>query len=117
MDWPKANLSCEFNKKSLVVMETIKEWEFIYENIKNRTAKPYSEWHIGLFKNQATGNWTWINDKPLTFDKWQVGKPLKGDRYVLIAKEFPPGFYGSFNSIKGNTQRGWICEEQTGTNQ
>ena len=36
--------------------------------------------------------------------------------YVLIAKEFPPSFFGSFNSINRNPLRGWICEEQTGIN-
>ena len=97
-------------------METLQEWEFINKTIKNLTAVEYNEWHIGLSKNLTTGNWTWINGRPLTINKWQPHKPEKNNFYALIARAFPPGFYGLFNSIKGNVPRGWICEEQTGMN-
>ena len=70
--------------------------------------------HIGLLKNLTTGNWNWINGRPLTFDKWQPYKPSEGDLYVLIAKEYPRGFFGSFCSMNRQTHRGWICEQQTG---
>ena len=97
-------------------METLQEWEFINKNIKVQTSGKYNEWLIGLSRNLTTGNWTWINDTPLTIDKWQKNKPGKNEIYALIAGEFPPGSYGSFNNIKGNIQRGWICEEETGVN-
>jgi len=81
--------------------------------MKGRTGIKYPEWHIGLFKNLTTGKWTWINGKPLTIDKWQKDKP-DDESYALIAKEWPPGNYGTFNSIRGDIQKGWICEEETG---
>ena len=97
-------------------MERLQEWEFINRTIKGLTSGQYDEWFIGLFKNLTTGNWTWINGRPLTIDKWQENRPGKDDFYALIAREFPAGSYGSFNSIKGNLKRGWICEKETGMN-
>ena len=114
MEWPKAAKSCQFNDKHLVVMETVREWEYIKKEIQTRKSGKSDEWLIGLHRNLSTGKWTWVNGKPLTFDKWQNEKPQKGDFYALIAKEFPERFKGSFNSIKGNVYRGWICEEETG---
>lgn len=128
MSWLKANDSCTDNKKHLVVLETVHEWEFINRSIKDRRTTDLSdEWHIGLFKNMTTGNWTWVNGKPLTIDKWQPHKPDKPDyyysnsvkiilKYALIAKNYPPGQYGTFNSVGRNVFRGWICEEETGLN-
>ena len=97
-------------------METIEEWEFINSSLKDQTGNYLNEWHIGLFKNLTTKNWTWINGKPLTFNKWQPWEPGEGDFYVLIAKEYPSGFFGFFSSMtnKRKVGRGCICEEQTG---
>ncbi|KAJ7376151.1 Asialoglycoprotein receptor 1 [Desmophyllum pertusum] len=113
--WPRANKSCKYNNKHLVVLETEREWDFINKEIQNRkTYKAASdEWFIGLYRNLATGNWTWINGKPLTIDKWQQDKPADRDFYSLIAKDWPLGHKGSFNSIKGNIHKEWICEEET----
>ena len=95
-------------------METEREWEFINKEIQTRKAAKYDEWHIGLYRDLITRNWTWVNGKPLTINKWQIYKPGANDSYTLIAKEFPPGHTGSFNSITGDIYRGWICEEETG---
>ncbi|XP_015752329.1 PREDICTED: CD209 antigen-like isoform X2 [Acropora digitifera] len=111
--WPRARNWCESNNKSLVVMETIEEWEFINGSLKDQIGSAFNEWHIGLLRNPTTGNWSWINGRPLTFDKWQPGKRHQSDRYVVIAKEYPTGSFGSFNGISRNVFRGWICEEQT----
>lgn len=108
--------SCKLNNKDLVVIETEREWEFITMEIQTRKSGKYNEWYIGLYKSLITGNWTWINGKPLTIDKWQENTPNDSDSYTLMAKEWPTGFKGSFKSIIGNTYRGWICEEVTGTN-
>ena len=113
-NWQQANDSCIENKKHLVVLETVQEWEFINQTMKDRKAFRYNEWHIGLFKNLTTGNWTWVNGKPLTLDKWQPREPGKDDRYAHMAKEFPPGYYGLFGGMKDYVHRGWICEEETG---
>ena len=116
MTWQQASDSCKSNNKYLVAMETLQEWEFINKTIKDLTSVRFNEWHIGLFKNRTTGNWTWINGKRLTIDKWQKNNPEKDDFYALIAREFPTGSYGLISSIKGSVQRGWICEEETGIN-
>lgn len=95
-------------------METEREWKFLTKEIQTRKGARYDEWLIGLYRNFTTGKWTWINGKPLTIDKWQPYKPSDMDFYTLIAKEFPTGHNGSFNSIKGYVLRGWICEKETG---
>jgi len=66
MTWRQAKGSCEYCNESLVVIETDKEWEFISKRLKDRTAVPKHERHIGLYKNRSSGKWTWINGKPLT---------------------------------------------------
>ena len=95
-------------------MGTIEEWEFINSSLKDQMGNTVNEWHIGLLKNRTTGNWNWINSRPLTFDKWREGEPKEKALYVLIAEEYPLGSFGSFNSMINVLQRGWICEEETG---
>ena len=95
-------------------METIEEWEFINSSLKDQIGSALNEWHMGLLRNPTTGNWSWINGRPLTFDKWQPDKPGQGDLYVLMAKTYPIGPFGSFNSINIAPLRGRICEEETG---
>ena len=113
MTWPKARKSCTYNQKDLVAMETESEWQFITNELKNRTTKK-NEWHIGLSWNRTVNNWTWVNGKPLTITKWQDSEPSGNSVYALIAKEYPRGSYGKFNSIRGDIKRAWICEEETG---
>ena len=112
LNWKKANESCEATNKHLVVMETEREWQFITDEIRMLDTKmKYKEWHIGLFN--ARGNWTWINGKPLTLNKWQEKEPGSDDLYGLIHKEYPLSSYGTFSGNKGIT-RGYICEQETG---
>ena len=116
MSWPLAMASCKLINKDLVVIETEREWEFIAMEIQTRKSGKHDEWHIGLYKSLLTGNWTWINGKALTVDKWQENMPNDNNNYTLMAKEWPIGLKGSFKSITGNTSRGWICEELKGIN-
>ena len=50
-------------------MESEKEWQFITNEIQNKTGSRYTEWFIGLKENSKTQRWTWINGKSLTIDK------------------------------------------------
>ena len=59
MAWPQANGICKHHNKTLVVMETEQEWEFIKNAIQNRVGSKYGEWFIGLVKDMTTKNWTW----------------------------------------------------------
>ena len=92
-------------------METEREWEFVNKEIQSRHEY---EWHIGLHRNLTTEQWTWINGKTVTINKWQKDKPQDSDFYTLMAKESLDGVKGSFSSIKENIYQGWICEEETG---
>ena len=115
MTWQQARASCKYNKKDLVAMETEREWQFITNELKNRTTKK-NEWHIGLFWSTTVSNWTWVNGKPLTIAKWRDSEPSRNSYYALIGKESPRGYYqnGKFDSIRGDIKRAWICEEETG---
>ena len=115
MTWPKARASCKYKKKDLVAIETEREWQFITNELKNRTTGK-NEWHIGLFWDRTVSNWTWVNGKPLTIMKWRDSEPSRNSYYALIAKEWPRGSYGKFDGIKGDIKRAWICEEETGVN-
>ena len=67
---------------------------------------------IGLF--HTCKNWTWIDGKPFTLtDKWQEREPKPLDISGLIHKNYR--FYGSFSGNSRQVSRGWICEEETGT--
>ena len=100
-------------------MESEQEWQFITNEIQNKTGNRYNEWFIGLKKNSTTRSWAWINGKSVTIDKWSNAgiNPDPADSYGLIHKEYPPGFKGSFNTIRGDLARRWICEKETGIDQ
>ena len=95
-----------------MAIETEREWQFITNELKNRTTRK-NEWHIGLFWNLTVTNWTWVNRKPLTIKKWRDSEPNRNSHYSLIAKEWPTGSYGKFDSIRNDIKRAWICEEET----
>ncbi|XP_066017783.1 uncharacterized protein [Pocillopora verrucosa] len=115
--WPNARDSCKSNNKTLAVMESEQEWQFITNEIQNKTGNQKNEWFIGLKKNLTTQRWTWINGKSVTIDKWYKGakNPDPDDSYGMIHKEYPKGFKGSFSTLRGYLRRGWICEEETAT--
>ena len=113
MRWWRARDSCKHNKKDLVAMETEKEWQFITNELKNRTAEN-NEWHIGLVWSRKVSNWKWVNGKPLTITKWQDSDTSGNSHYAVIAKGSRGSGYGKFDSIRGDIDRAWICEEETG---
>ena len=100
-----------------MVMETEQEWEFIKNAIQNREGSEYGEWFIGLEMNITTKNWTWVNGKSLTIDKWENSSPDPNDFYGMIHEEYPAGIKGSFSTLPGLLQRGWICEKESGIDQ
>ena len=100
-------------------MESEQEWQFITNEIQNKTGNQYDEWFIGLEKNSTTKRWTWINGKSVTIDKWSNAgiNPDPADSYGMIHKEYPRGFKGSFSTIQCHLERRWICEKETGIDQ
>ena len=101
-------------------MESEQEWQFITNEIQNKTGNLYNEWFIGLEKNSTTWRWAWINGKSVTIDKWSNAgiNPDPADSYGLIHKEYPKGVKGAFSTFRNDrVRRGWICEEETGVDQ
>ena len=88
-------------------MESEKEWQFITNEIQNKTGSRYTEWFIGLKENSKTQRWTWINGKSLTIDKWykEGNNPDPADSYGLIFKEYSKGFKGTFGTFRGDLRR------------
>ena len=101
------------------MIESEQEWQFITNEIQNKTGNKHNEWFIGLEKNTTTKGWTWINGKSVTIDKWskENNNPNPADSYGLIHKEYPKGFKGSLSTFRADIRRGWICEEETGIDQ
>ena len=101
-------------------MESEQEWQFITNEIQNKTGNLYNEWFIGLEKNSTTWRWAWINGKSVTIDKWSNAgiNSDPADSYGLIHKEYPKGVKGAFSTFRNDRlRRGWICEEETGVDQ
>ena len=101
------------------MIESEQEWQFITNEIQNKTGHPLNEWFIGLKNNLTSQRWTWINGKSLTIDKWSKvrNNPDPDDSYGMIHKEYPIRSKGSFSTFRADIQRGWICEEETGIDQ
>ena len=49
-------------------MKSEQEWQFIRNEIQNKSGSQYDKWSIGLKKNSITRRWTWINGKSITID-------------------------------------------------
>ena len=110
--WEENRQECnKTSGRDLVSMETIEEWEFIKNAIQSKsTDVARGEWHIGLYRDkETTGNWTWVSGKPLTIEKWQRNRPDEKS-FALIAKNWPPGEPGLFNSVRDTLGRAYICE-------
>ena len=88
-------------------MESEKEWQFITNEIQNKTGSQYNEWFIGLKENSKTQRWNWINGKSLTIDKWykEGNNPDPADSYWLIFQEYPKGFKGTFGTFRADLRR------------
>ena len=57
---------------------------------------------------------TSYQSRDVTIKKWRDSEPNRNSHYALIAKEWPTGSYGKFDSIRNDIKRAWICEEETG---
>jgi len=111
--WHKSRQHCLSNGGDLVSIETEQEWSLINRKIQNRT--DMDEWHIGL--TNLTGAWRWLSNHSLTLNKWQAGEPesVAYKRYVTMAKNWPRGSHGLFNSLRKDIPRARICEYKRGT--
>ena len=92
-------------------METDEEWEFIKNETQHKRSQSNNEWHIGLMR-KVSGNWIWVNGKPLTIKRWQPGKPDDNptETVAVIAQNYPRGKHGLFNNVDTDNSRGYICE-------
>lgn len=110
--WYLSRQHCLDNGGDLVSLETIEEWSRINDEIQHRTTHRlgYNEWHIGL--TNLTGVWRWMNNKTLTYDRWQENEPeyVTYKPFVTMAKNWPIGMKGLFNSLREDLSRGRICE-------
>ena len=101
-------------------METKGEWQFIRDQIQNRTTVN-NEWHIGLM--EENGTWTWASGTKLkTADckekrkacwPWQPHEPsdskTRKEKVAIMSKDYG-GDKGLFNNIAEYQEKGFICE-------
>ena len=73
--WTANRETCQGKGGDLVSIETEAEWSFLNDELQKRCIGQPNEWHIGL--NKVGGVWKWVNNSPLTIEKWQTthGEP------------------------------------------
>ena len=108
--------TCQSQGGDLVSIETEEEWNFINDQIQRRNTTYYgNRWSIGLTKE--TGNWTWVNGRPLTICKWEQGEP-RGEHDVAFmykrSSNGEQGVFGSFNIMRIEHVRAYNCEISEG---
>ena len=88
-----------------MTMETDDEWEFVKN--RSQTERPPLErlWNIGLYRNESTRIWTWVNGKPLTIEKWRVSETSDAWRRYASLKD------GLIHKFRPYNLAGYICEE------
>ena len=71
------------------------------------------EWRIGLIKTKKK-SWKWVNGESLRIKKWQPRQPSRDGNFVVMAKNWPPGYRGLFNDLPNWMKRPFICEVPKG---
>lgn len=108
--WTDNRETCKRKGGDLVSIETEAEWSFLNDEIQKRCIGQPNEWHIGL--NKVGGVWKWVNNSPLTIDKWQTthGEPSGDGNKAVMSKDYPPTKKGLFNDLPNWIKRAYICE-------
>ncbi|CAH3166478.1 unnamed protein product [Pocillopora meandrina] len=108
--WTDNRETCKRKGGDLVSIETEAEWSFLNDEIQKRCIGQPNEWHIGL--NKVGEVWKWVNNSPLTIDKWQTthGEPSGDGNKAVMSKDYPPTKKGLFNDLPNWIKRAYICE-------
>lgn len=96
---------CEGCRGDLISIETEEEWNFINSEIRNRRLL---EWYIGLKKKN--GEWTWVNERPLTISKWRENQPRENSNVAFIVKDSHVDDQGISTNLFGVAPKAYICE-------
>ena len=112
--------TCQSQGGDLVSIETEEEWNFINDQIQNRSTVSSCScdyagyhndhcdtWYIGLKKKGK--NWTWVNGKLMNMSKWN-GKPMCMGAVAHICKQSIDGEQGLFYNIHESRDLAYICE-------
>ena len=117
-NWTTDRGICQSQGGDLVSIETEEEWNFIGDEIQNRSTMSncsrackhhsrYDKWYIGLEKKGE--NWTWVNGKLVNMSKW-AGEPECGGTVAHICKQTINGTQSLFCDIPSSENSAYICE-------
>ncbi|XP_023286613.1 CD209 antigen-like protein E [Seriola lalandi dorsalis] len=107
--WEKAREDCRARGADLVIIDSLKEQEFLTKDIIKQES-----W-IGLTDRNHEKTWKWIDGTPLTLKFWQKGQPDKGNGSPKWGEEdcavIQPGMKAdeNWNDLRCDAFRPWIC--------
>ena len=111
--WPMAKSSCEGLSARMVTIKSAEENEFVKSTFLESTA---SVW-IGLSDAESEGQWVWVDNTPLVYNKWEKRQPSgsHAENCAVIGNGVlwngGPQFDGHWNDVNctGFTKP-YICE-------
>ncbi|KAK2840185.1 hypothetical protein Q5P01_013925 [Channa striata] len=106
--WTNARRDCQNKGADLVVIDSLKEQNFLSELINVDT------W-IGLSDRDKEGTWKWVDESPLIFTNWDNGEPnnLKPDGEDCAEIRVQKGH--KWNDKPCELSQRWICEKKCNT--
>ena len=116
--WNKNRKICQSQGGELVSIETEEEWNFINDEIQNRSTilscscdcnqfHLYDKWYIGLEKKGE--RWTWVNGKLVNMSNWAEEPKCEGAA-AYIGKRSIKGNQRLFYEVHGSEKLAYICE-------
>ena len=116
--WNKNRKICPSQGGELVSIETEEEWNFINDEIQNRSTilscscdcnqyHLYDKWYIGLEKKGE--KWTWVNGKLVNMSNWAEEPKCEGAA-AYIGKRSIKGNQRLFYEVHGSEKLPYICE-------
>lgn len=110
--WDEAKAYCEEQGGYLAVITTPEENEAVYGYLQSIGQKSA---YFGLYKNQETDTWEWVNGEALTYENWAGGEPNFEGRqefYGMFYYKYPDGKWndGGYgrNTVEDTTL--FLCE-------
>ncbi|XP_071338201.1 CD209 antigen-like protein E [Trachinotus anak] len=109
--WEKGREDCRDRGADLVVIDSHEEQIFLSYLVEEET----HAW-IGLTDKVKEGNWTWINDAPLSLRYWWKTQPDNGGGHKHLGEEdcahiIIGNNLNNWNDASCGTSLKWICEK------
>ncbi|MEM6804324.1 MAG: lectin-like protein [Bacteroidota bacterium] len=104
--WPAAKMAAEQLGGHLLVVTSQEETNYINSQIPSNLNE---ELFIGLYQENGSSSWQWINDEPLIYTNWATDSPPSpiGQAGVTVPWSNPPN---EWNNLSKDNKRRYIVE-------